>query len=219
MFSGSSMNVIMTYSADGNEILLGVCPASSVMFTVMQLQVARVGGVPSAMTPSAFPTGVSVADKYGPTHGVGNAPVMRWALPVLLQHINTDHQIGPARVSRGYWPPLFGSQLAHPARPLRPVVRYVSKLLTGYRMADIRTQEFQNLVPNAGLRLSNVIGNPPTKRRFAVLLGMQQDVFLRLEGLQSQTIQLHLSFIRCFPDDATRKALEAQVAIHHLKRN
>jgi hypothetical protein len=75
--------------AECDEIFFRVGAALAVVDLVMQLQVPWVRRPPQRIIPSASKSlaSVSIAFKYRDTDALWNASVVRWKLPIFLEHI------------------------------------------------------------------------------------------------------------------------------------
>lgn len=144
LFLLSTMALVMANCAERNEVLLDVFASGDMMFDVVQFQMPRVGRIPFITRPSTLLALVPISTQYLPPSIVGNPPIMFRALPVGLQHVDSDAQIRPSRVSGSNRPAMFCSQSPYPPRPLGFVPSDISKLLAGDFLPYILSEKIED---------------------------------------------------------------------------
>jgi len=121
----------MTNGTKGLQVLLYVLATLGMVLDVMQLQVPGIRWVPFIVRPISLLALVPVTPQHFPAYIVGNMPVMFRTLPIGLQHVHFDSQVGTARRLCRYRPTELRAQFAHAPRPLRLVPGDIAQFFTG----------------------------------------------------------------------------------------
>lgn len=155
----------------------------NVVADVMKFQMPRIGTVPLFVGPSAFRATVTIPNKHCPPDRIWNSSIVNRALSILLKHVDADGEVWSAGISGDDRPTVLRPELTNTASPFRSIFRDVSELFSGYGVSYVMTEKLKNLISYGTRSPTNLICHTPSQGRFAILLRVQQYVFLWAHSL------------------------------------
>lgn len=140
------MYYIVTNSTQRQQIPLVILPALGVMLYVMNLKMTSIRRIPFVMRPTALRAFIPVPAHHCAAHIVWNGSVMLRVLPIGLKDIHAYVKIGTSCCPCDNGSSEFSPKLANTPCPFGLVARDISQFFVCDVLANIRTDEFQNLV-------------------------------------------------------------------------